>query len=82
MKDSKPSRKLINMEELKKKLVRGDNFILVNAFGEWAFDAKHIPGSINISKYRTQGIIIILILMMGIELYVLQTTYVLVTNCN
>jgi hypothetical protein len=70
------------MEELKKKLVRGDNFKLVNVLGEWAFDAKHIPGSINISKYRTQGIIIILILMMGIELYVLQTTYVLVTNCN
>ena len=50
MKDSKPSMKLFNMEELKKKLDRGDNFKLVNALAEWAFDAKHIPGSINISK--------------------------------
>jgi hydroxyacylglutathione hydrolase len=41
---------LIAREELKKKLDRRDNFKLVNALGEWAFDAKHIPGSINISK--------------------------------
>ena len=41
---------LINKEELKQKLDRSDKFKLVNALGEWAFNAKHIPGSINISK--------------------------------
>jgi rhodanese-related sulfurtransferase len=41
---------LISGEELKQKLDRGDKFKLVNALGEWAFNAKHIPGSINISK--------------------------------
>jgi rhodanese-related sulfurtransferase len=41
---------LINREELKQKLDHGDKFKLVNALGEWAFNAKHIPGSINISK--------------------------------
>jgi rhodanese-related sulfurtransferase len=43
---------LINKEELKQKLDRGDKFKLVNALGEWAFNAKHIPGSINISKVQ------------------------------
>jgi len=41
---------LINREQLKQKLDRRDKFKLVNALGEWAFNAKHIPGSINISK--------------------------------
>jgi rhodanese-related sulfurtransferase len=41
---------LISGEELKQKLDRGDKFKLINALGEWAFNAKHIPGSINISK--------------------------------
>jgi rhodanese-related sulfurtransferase len=41
---------LISREELKQKLDRGDKFKLINALGEWAFNAKHIPGSINISK--------------------------------
>ena len=41
---------LISREELKEKLDRGDKFKLVNALGEWAFNAKHIPASINISK--------------------------------
>jgi rhodanese-related sulfurtransferase len=41
---------LISREQLKQKLDRGDKFKLVNALGEWAFNAKHIPGSINISK--------------------------------
>ena len=43
---------LINREQLKQKLDRGDKFKLVNALGEWAFNAKHIPGSINISKVQ------------------------------
>ncbi|MEE8359220.1 MAG: rhodanese-like domain-containing protein, partial [Candidatus Hydrothermarchaeales archaeon] len=41
--------KLISREELKEKLDRGDDFKLVNALAELAFQAKHIPGSINIS---------------------------------
>jgi rhodanese-related sulfurtransferase len=48
--ESKLSMNLISGEELKQKLDRGDKFKLVNALGEWAFNAKHIPGSINISK--------------------------------
>ena len=50
MNDSKSSMKLISKEELKEKLDSGDNFKLVNALGEWAFNAKHIPSSINFSK--------------------------------
>ena len=43
---------LISREELKEKLDRGDQFKLANALGEWAFEAKRIPGSINISNMR------------------------------
>jgi rhodanese-related sulfurtransferase len=48
--DPKSPMKVISREELKAKLDRGDNFNLVNALGQWAFNAKHTPGSINISK--------------------------------
>ncbi len=37
----------IAREELKEKIARGDRFKLVMALGEWAFAAKHIPGSIH-----------------------------------
>ena len=40
---------LITREELKAKLDRGDDFKLVMVLGDWAFRAKHIPGSLNIS---------------------------------
>ena len=40
---------LISREELKAKLDRGDDFKLVMTLGGWAFQAKHIPGSLNIS---------------------------------
>jgi rhodanese-related sulfurtransferase len=50
MNNSNLSMKLIGREELKEKLDRGDKFKLVNALGEWAFNAKHIPSSINISR--------------------------------
>ena len=50
--DSKLSMNLISREELKEKLDRKDKFKLVNALGEWAFEAKRIPGSINISNMR------------------------------
>jgi rhodanese-related sulfurtransferase len=35
----------IDREELSAKLARGDRFRLVMALNEWAFRAKHIPGS-------------------------------------
>lgn len=41
--------KQITREELQEKLERKDNFKLVMTLGEWAFQAKHIPGSLNIS---------------------------------
>jgi rhodanese-related sulfurtransferase len=37
----------IGREELKQKLDRGDDFRLVMALNRWAFDAKHIPGSLH-----------------------------------
>lgn len=40
----------INRDELKEKLDRGDDFKLVFTLGDWAFQAKHIPGSLNISN--------------------------------
>jgi rhodanese-related sulfurtransferase len=42
--------KLISREELKEKIDRGDDFRLVMALSEWAFHAKHIPGSMNVDK--------------------------------
>ncbi len=37
--------KTIDRDELSAKLARGDRFRLVMALNEWAFRAKHIPGS-------------------------------------
>ena len=37
----------IDREELKAKLDRGDAFKLIMALNRWAFDAKHIPGSLH-----------------------------------
>jgi rhodanese-related sulfurtransferase len=37
----------IDREELQRKLARGDRLKLVNCLREWAFRAKHIPGSIH-----------------------------------
>jgi len=39
--------KTIEREELKEKLDRGDDFKLVMSLHDWAFRAKHIPGSIH-----------------------------------
>jgi hypothetical protein len=36
----------IGREELKAKVDRRDNFKLILALNRWAFDAKHIPGSL------------------------------------
>lgn len=50
--------KLITREELKEKLDRGDDFKLVMALSEWAFKAKHIPGSINVDRpEKTEGVL-------------------------
>jgi rhodanese-related sulfurtransferase len=37
----------ISREELQQKLARGDDFKLIMALNRWAFDAKHIPGSLH-----------------------------------
>jgi rhodanese-related sulfurtransferase len=37
----------ISREELKTKLDRGDDFKLIMALNRWAYDAKHIPGSLH-----------------------------------
>jgi rhodanese-related sulfurtransferase len=37
----------IGRQELKAKLERGDDFRLLLALNRWAFDAKHIPGSLH-----------------------------------
>ena len=41
---------LISGEDLKVKIDRGDDFKLVMTLSEWAFQAKHIPGSINVTR--------------------------------
>jgi rhodanese-related sulfurtransferase len=40
-----PGIRTISRDELAAKLERGDHFRLVMALNEWAFRAKHIPGS-------------------------------------
>ena len=41
---------LISREDLKAKIDRGDDFKLVMTLSQWAFQAKHIPGSINVTR--------------------------------
>ena len=40
----------ISAPELKERIDRGDRFKLVNALGDWEFQAKHIPGSLHIEE--------------------------------
>jgi rhodanese-related sulfurtransferase len=40
----------IGREELRAKLDRGDPVRLIMALNRWAFDAKHIPGSLHFDK--------------------------------
>ncbi len=44
------TQRMIERDELKAKLDRGDDFKLVMVLGEWGFNAKHIPGSLNLSS--------------------------------
>ena len=37
----------IERDELKAKVDRGDDFRLIMALNRWAYDAKHIPGSLH-----------------------------------
>ena len=37
----------ISRDELRAKLERGDAFTLIMALNRWAFEAKHIPGSVH-----------------------------------
>ena len=39
--------RMIGRDELRAKLDRGDDFKLIMALNRWAFDAKHIPGSLH-----------------------------------
>ena len=42
----------IGHEELKQMLDRQDDFRLVMALSEWAYQAKHIPGSLHFATSR------------------------------
>lgn len=44
--------KTIDHEELKRKLDQKAPFRLVIALSEWAYQAKHIPGSIHFATFR------------------------------
>ena len=44
--------KTISREELKQKLDRKEDFRLVMALAEWAYQAKHIPGSIHFATMK------------------------------
>ncbi len=44
--------KTISREELKQKLDRKENFRLVMALSEWAYQAKHIPSSLHFATIR------------------------------
>jgi rhodanese-related sulfurtransferase len=42
--------RVISAQGLKQKLDRGDSFKLVNALGNWEYQAAHIPGSLHFSS--------------------------------
>ena len=44
--------KTISREELKEKLDHKENFRLVMALADWAYQAKHIPGSIHFATMK------------------------------
>jgi rhodanese-related sulfurtransferase len=48
---SEPVR-VIGREELKARLDRGDDLKLIMALNRWAFEAKHIPGSLHFDTPR------------------------------
>ena len=38
--------KTIDREELKQKMERGDDFVLLEVLGEASFDREHLPGAV------------------------------------
>lgn len=40
----------VSRDELRAKLDRGDDFKLIMALNRWAYDAKHIPGSLHFDR--------------------------------
>ena len=40
----------IGRDDLKAKIDRGDRFTLIMALSRWAYEAKHIPGSLHFDK--------------------------------
>ncbi|HVZ86568.1 MAG TPA: rhodanese-like domain-containing protein [Polyangia bacterium] len=50
MSDATDSIATIDRAALQAKLTRGDRFKLVMAASDWAFRAKHIPGSVHYSR--------------------------------
>jgi rhodanese-related sulfurtransferase len=46
---------LISRDELKEKIDHGDDFKMVMTLSDWAFRAKHIPGSLHIDKPEKAG---------------------------
>jgi rhodanese-related sulfurtransferase len=46
----RPPVRTIDRDELRTKLARGDDFKLVMTLNEWAYRAKHIPGSLHFNR--------------------------------
>jgi rhodanese-related sulfurtransferase len=44
----------ISRDELKQKIDRGDNFVLVETLAETAFHHAHLPGAINLPPDRVK----------------------------
>ena len=47
---TRPPVRTIDRDELRQKLARGDHFKLVMTLNEWAYRAKHIPGSLHFNR--------------------------------
>ena len=45
---------LISRDELKRKIDRGEHFVLVEALPEAAYRQKHLPGAINVPHDRVR----------------------------
>ena len=45
----------ISREDLKAKLDREDDFVLVETLSEEQYQHAHLPGAVNISPYRERG---------------------------
>lgn len=78
---------LISREELKKKIDNNDEFKLVMTLGDFAFNAKHIPGSIQVDNEEKAKKLLsvedeIVVYCSGPNCKASIYTYESVTNCN